>query len=382
MNRTPCRILIIGYEINDLIIAIDLRNANHEILMFERTTEFLDVGGGIQVPPNATKCLQHLDVLEAVKANAIQPQTIILRSYRDGEVLSRLTLVPDIELKCNSPFLNVHRNDLRNVLLERAKSLGVEIKLGSQVASIDLTAPSIELSSGKVYTADVIFGGDGDSGDQVFSIVLDAEAVRQQEDLKSFVDPPTTNVWFGPDAHVVAYMVRRDGFFHMILSRPEQNTQPIQSRPQQTETDELREFFKVWDPRAQGAAQAFEDAAVLSALFTKIHHKSQIPDVLAIYERLRKPRAIALKERSRTMRDINGMPDGPLQQERDRQLLQHAPFEGYPNPWADPVAQNWMFGYDAYKEGKDAWNIYVKSEWPSTTGMWKVANQPGFLRDP
>ena len=226
----------------------------------------MKVGGGIQVPPNATKCLQHLGVLEAVKANAIQPQAIILRSYRDGEVLSRLTLVPDIELKYNSPFLNVHRNDLRNVLLERAKSLGVEIKLGSQVASIDLTAPSIELSSGKVYTADVVFGGDGDrsisrqallgysdipyhSGDQVFSIVLDAEAVRQQEDLKSFVDPPTTNVWFGPDAHVVAYMVRRDSFFHMILSRPEQNTQPIQSRPQQTEIDELREFFKVWDPR-------------------------------------------------------------------------------------------------------------------------------------
>lgn len=112
-----------------------------------------------------------------------------------------------------------------------------------------------------------------------------------------------------------------------------------------------------------------EDAAILSALFTKMHHKSQIPDVLAIYEQVRKPRAILMKERSRAMRDINGMIDGPLQQERDRQLLQDAPFEGYPNPWADPVAQKWMFGYDAYKEGEDAWNIYLKGGWPGTTSV-------------
>ena len=73
------------------------------------------------------------------------------------------------------------------------------------------------------------------------------------------------------------------------------------------------------------------------------------------------------------MRLINSMPDGPLQQERDRQLLHHAPFEGYPNPWADPVAQKFMFGYDAYREGEDAGNIYLKGEWPGTTGMWKLA---------
>ena len=174
--------------------------------------------------------------------------------------------MPDIEYEFKSPFLNVHRNDLRTVLLERAKSLGVEIKLGSQVSNIDFAAPSIGLFNGEVYNADVIFGGDGDrsisrqallgssdipchSGDQVVSIALDAEEVRQQEDLKSFVEPPATNVWFGPDAHVVAYMVRRDNLFHMILSRSEDSTGPIQHRPQQAKIDELLEYFKVWDPR-------------------------------------------------------------------------------------------------------------------------------------
>lgn len=39
----PCRILIVGCGIGGLATAIGLRNAGHEILMFERMTEFLDV---------------------------------------------------------------------------------------------------------------------------------------------------------------------------------------------------------------------------------------------------------------------------------------------------------------------------------------------------
>ncbi len=88
---------------------------------------------------------------------------------------------------------------------------------------------------------------------------------------------------------------------------------------------------------------------------------------------MRKPRAMQLKNRSTLMRDTNGMADGLLQQERDRQLLQIIPFAGYPNPWADPILQKWMFGYDAFEEAEDAWNIYLKGEWPETADFWNVA---------
>lgn len=42
---------------------------------------------------------------------------------------------------------------------------------------------------------------------------------------------------------------------------------------------------------AQGAAQAGEDAAVLSTLLAKCQTKEDIPAALRMYERLRKPRA-------------------------------------------------------------------------------------------
>ena len=49
------------------------------------------------------------------------------------------------------------------------------------------------------------------------------------------------------------------------------------------------------------------------------------------------------------------MHDGERQRERDRQLLEQEPFEGYPNPWADPVFQEFLFGYDAETEVEAAW---------------------------
>lgn len=65
------------------------------------------------------------------------------------------------------------------------------------------------------------------------------------------------------------------------------------------------------------------------------------------------------------------MTDGERQRERDRQLTEQEPFEGYPNPWADPVFQEYLFGYDAFAEVDMAWKSYKKGTFPGTTGHFK-----------
>ncbi len=127
--------------------------------------------------------------------------------------------------------------------------------------------PSITLFNDEVFESDVIFGGDSDglirrqallgrrvqtqrhhSGDQVFSVILDTEAVRWHEDLEEFIDPPTTNVCFGPEKHVIVYLLRQD-HLHMALSRAEEPTELIQSRPQTVDLNDLKPLFDGWDPR-------------------------------------------------------------------------------------------------------------------------------------
>ena len=110
---------------------------------------------------------------------------------------------------------------------------------------------------------------------------------------------------------------------------------------------------------------------MLGALFERVESRSQIADVVTIYERLRKGRTTRVVEGSTALRNIFHMADGEQQQKRDRQLLEDEPFEGYPNRWADPVFQEWLFGYDAFAEVDMAWRSYKDGAFPGTTGHFR-----------
>lgn len=89
MTRPLCRVLIVGCGIIGLPTAIGLCQNSHEVIIFKRMSERLNpsipipkefstplclrpqVGGGIQLPRNATKCLRRLSVLEPVREKAI-----------------------------------------------------------------------------------------------------------------------------------------------------------------------------------------------------------------------------------------------------------------------------------------------------------------------
>ena len=80
--------------------------------------------------------------------------------------------------------------------------------------------------------------------------------------------------------------------------------------------------------------------------------------MLALYERMRMPRARNVKRRSKYMHDICQLTDGPTQRERDRVLLEEEPGDGFPNPWADPGYQTWMWGFNARDEAECEWKKY------------------------
>ena len=107
---------------------------------------------------------------------------------------------------------------------------------------------------------------------------------------------------------------------------------------------------------------AIEDGAVLGKLFEKLESKSQIPDLVEMYEGIRKPRTTAVIKGSMDMCDILNLPDGKRQQERDQLMASPKPPKGNPNRWADPVFQRFLFDYDAGKEVDMAWEEYVKQK--------------------
>ena len=101
--------------------------------------------------------------------------------------------------------------------------------------------------------------------------------------------------------------------------------------------------------RAQGAAQAFEDAAVLGSLFSHVKDREQIPGLLTRFQQIRMSRSMEVLRRSASMREVFGMPDGIAQQERDAQITRD-PYEGCPIALADPVFQKWLWSYNAIED--------------------------------
>lgn len=130
--------------------------------------------------------------------------------------------------------------------------------------------------------------------------------------------------------------------------------------------------------RAQGAAMAIEDGAVLGNLLSRLSEKWQIPLFLEAYQCLRLPRTADMQRSSGLNRRIFHLPDGEEQRQRDadmREAMYCDPwfmrqsddmmesscissegekYDGNPNQWADQTKNQLLFGYDA-DEVADRW---------------------------
>lgn len=358
-----------------------------------------------------------------------------MRSYRDGEVLSTMPLDETCREKFNMPYYVVHRVDLQHILANAAEREGAVIEFGVEVVGVRGTPEQafVQLANGEERPADVVLAADGersrvrtslldkefpwkDSGDHVFRATVPLSALDDDEDLKRL--QRGINWWVGPQGNALTYPLKRGGLLNIVTTNVHPPDATVQFAPQPVSQAEVAEAFEGWDPLfhkllsltttcarwtllhtdmasqwtgemgnialigdaahavlpylAQGAALAFEDAATLSVLFGSMKDRSQIPDVLTIFESIRKPRAREMQRRVAMARDIWSMPDGPQQRERDRQLREYDPYDGYPNVLADTALTEWMFGHDSFETAREAWRTFESGRFPGTRGTWKL----------
>ncbi|CAK3842277.1 FAD NAD(P)-binding domain-containing [Lecanosticta acicola] len=382
-TSAPLDIKIVGAGMAGLSTAISCALAGHYVVVLEGAKELAEIGAGFQITPNASKIFKQYGVLGQLESKAAEPTLLQVRQWSDGKILSKTeNWNVEMQTKYNAPFWDLHRVDVQRTLADRARELGVEIKLGARVEDIDFDQAIVKLASGETLQADLLVGADGlwskcrqqllaqkglqenaplPTGDLAYRIVLDVNEVADPL-VRDWISKPTCQFWVGPNAHVVAYSIRNSTISNMVLLVPD--NLPADVARQSGSLEEMRAIFTNWDPTlnrfldhvktvdkwklmhrpeldswisdksnfvfvgdschpmlpylAQGANSAVEDGAVLGYIRAAVNSKEQLPDALKLYEHLRKKRGETIVKETFAQRHDFHMVDGSEQQARDR----------------------------------------------------------------
>jgi salicylate hydroxylase len=246
-------------------------------------------------------------------------------------------------------------------------------------------------ANGAVVEADVLVGADGIHStvrralfgpDQPrFTGCVAYRGLVPADRLRELGLEVTAQVWMGPGQHFVHYFVSQRRLVNFVAIT-EQDTWTGESWTDRGVLAEALAAFEDWHPQvrailgsvdetfvwalfdrpplarwsvgrvtllgdachpmvpfmAQGAAQAIEDGATLTACLARVGQ--DIPTALQRYEQLRLPRTSRLQALSTANKSRFHLPDGPEQRERDRQMATES------TDWSFGAVA-WIYEHDA-----------------------------------
>jgi salicylate hydroxylase len=387
----PLRITVIGGGIGGLTAALSLHQAGFEVDVYEQAPELTQIGGGINMGPNAVRILRRLGLAAGLDREGVRPLLTHQRRWQDGRTLQRAPLNPLCEELYGAPHVTLHRADLLDVI---ASGFPAErIHLGHRLTGLADNGDSTEawFENGARITADILIGADGIHSAVRASLFGEEAAAfagcvayRGLVPIERVADLGLelgNQSWVGPGAHFVHYPVSRGRLLNFVgwTEHDEWNREDWTDRamvaralaafegwhPQIGRIIAAADTCFIWalfdrDPLScwsvgrttllgdachpmypfmgQGAAQAIEDGAALAACLIAAGNAD--PAVtLRRYEQLRLPRVTRLQDMSRANKTRFHMRDGPAQEARDAEWSRAGD--------RSPDALRWLYAHDA-----------------------------------
>lgn len=378
----PLRVIICGGGLGGLGAAIALRHKGHSVVVLESAVALSEIGAGIQIPPNSTRILDaYYGLGDKLREHVAWPRTIAIKRYATGTVLGRTPLHPHLSEKYGYPYWLIHRADYQRILYDEAIALGAQVILATWVTSIDPDKPSVTISDGTKYFADVVVGADGirskvrefvlpdqraiqpnPTANCAYRATVPREVMCADHDTAKLMTDLNSNAWIGHQRHVMAYPIRQGAMYNLVMCHPGQAKPGVWNEP--GDVQQMRETYSTFDPLirkvidkvttclrwtladlpplptwlsqsgkvvligdaahamvpflAQGASMSIEDGPALAECLSRVRDIEDIPKYLRIFEQLRKPRCEKMQLCSRLNGQMWHLPDGQQQEERDR----------------------------------------------------------------
>ncbi|TXH81827.1 MAG: salicylate hydroxylase [Rhizobium sp.] len=378
---------IIGAGIAGLTAALAL--ARHGIAsdIFEQAEVLTEVGAGLQISPNASRILDTLGVLDALRPVWLEPDEIRLVS---GSSLRPVASVPCGNFsreRWGAPYGTAHRATLQKVLLNAVAANALcRLHLGRRIDIRNKQA--LEDVAGRKF--DLVIGADGvwsrahamvpGAPSPLFSGNIAWRFSIAETAAPSVLDRSTVTAFLGPSSHLVCYPIRENAAFNIVAivsgsstsrdwgaaGNKAQREQMLRGFSgwndailRMLEAQEQASFWPLYEMKtgrwhnggdtiligdaahammpfaAQGAAMAIEDAFELAGLLAA----HPVAEAFELYEKRRAPRIARLRQRA-AFNQFAYHARGPIRMARDL-VLSLRP------PQSLAADMDWIYGYRA-----------------------------------
>lgn len=155
------KVLIVGGGFTGLTAAVALAQRGVSVTLVDKAAAWARVGHGLTIQGNALRVFKEIGIIDALLAKG-EPENEVTLYFADGSVLATLP-TPRTGGNDLPATLGALRPDLHEILVEKAESLGVEIRLGLELVSFesfDDSATSV-LSDGTSEAWDLIVVAEG-----------------------------------------------------------------------------------------------------------------------------------------------------------------------------------------------------------------------------
>lgn len=227
MNK---QVLIAGGGIGGLAAAIAAVRADWDVRLFERATQFSEVGAGIQLGPNVVRRLQAWGLQRSLQKVIASPSALRACSAVTGQELGRLPLGADMVQRYGASYVTIHRADLHQILLQALQDLPeVHLNLNQSVSSYTEQdgVVTIRTSANKLIEGDALIGADGvrsavraqmlGDGPPRVTGHLAYRAMVHQAQLPKRLRTSEVTAWLGPQLHAIQYPVRRGELQNLVV---------------------------------------------------------------------------------------------------------------------------------------------------------------------
>jgi len=382
-------IIITGGGIGGLAASVGLARIGVATVVLEQSSQFGEIGAGIQIAPNAFHCFDALGIGDQARAGAVFIDSLRLMDALSGDEITAIPLDAQFRARFKNPYAVVHRVDLHGALLAFCvHSDLVDLRTSQRVTRYDQDSDGVRAitDDGHVIKGHALIGADGlhsavraqlvGDGDPVISGHTTYRSVIPADKMPADLRWNAATLWAGPKCHIVHYPLKGGRLFNLvvtyhrdvkeaIVAKPVSKAEVAQGfehiAPRARKIIEHGENWKLWvlcdrepianwiDGRvallgdaahpmlqyfAQGAAMALEDGVCLAR---NIEAHDDIPAAFAAFQAARVTRTARVQMNSRLIGEYIYHPAGPEAAVRNAIMQDMSPQD-----WYDRL--EWLYG--------------------------------------